>query len=53
MRSAAAATSHTDCPIVAEWATMRDSEVWPSPLLGELATRWKLTTSNGFAIHAR
>ena len=53
MRSAAAATSQTDSPTLAEWATIRDSEVCPSPRLGELATRWKLTTSKGLAIQAR
>ena len=43
--SAAAAASHTDTPIVAEWATIRDSDVCPRPRRGELTMRVKLTTS--------
>ena len=37
----------------AECATIRDSEVCPRPRLGELATRVKLTTSNGLASNDR
>ena len=51
--SGAAAASHTETPTVAEYATMRPSEVCPSPRRGELATRVKLTTSNGLASHER
>ena len=51
--SGAAAASQTDTPTLAEWATIRDSEVCPSPRRGELATRVKLTTSNGFASSER
>ena len=51
MCSASAATSQTDSPTRAEWATIRDSDVCPSPRRGELATRLKLTTSNGLASH--
>ena len=43
--SAAAAASHTDTPIVAECATIRDSEVRPSPRRGELTIRVNATTS--------
>ena len=49
IRSGAEAASQTESPTLAEWATIRDSDVCPSPRRGELATRVKLTTSNGLA----
>ena len=44
-----AAASHTGMPIVSAWAMTRESDVWPIPRLGELATRVKETTSCGLA----
>ena len=47
------ATSQTGSPSVAAWAITRESEVWPIPRRGLLATRVKLIWSAGLASSER
>ena len=46
-RSGCSAASHGVMPIVSAWASTRDSDVWPIPRFGELATRVKAPPSAG------
>jgi hypothetical protein len=54
--SGASAASHTETPIVSAWESTRESDVCPSPRLGELAIRvnvcasWGLTRKVRYAI---
>ena len=51
--SGSAAASHTGTPIVSACERTRESEVWPSPRLGELATRVNAPASCGLAMNVR
>ena len=50
---ASIAASQIELSIVAAWVSTRDTDVVPSPRLGELTIRWNATTSCGFCRKVR
>ena len=51
--SGSAAASHTGRPIVSAWLSTRDSDVCPSPRLGEFAIRVNAPASCGLTMKVR